>query len=368
MIMQKYLTFDDVGLIPKFNTIKSRLDTDISVTIDNVQYSSPFVPANMNTVIGTEMADILDNQNNMIIYHRFCHITEKLRILKKYKNVYMSCGISDDEKKDIDTLLENGCTRFCIDVAHGHCQQVGDLISYLKQKCPTSSIIAGNVCTFEGYTYLARKGASIIKVGIGGGSICTTRLKTSFGIPQLSAIMLCSKAKLELQKENIQTWMISDGGINNPRDAVIAIANGADMCMMGSKFARTFESAGTKYINKENEYYYLQGSNNKYYYDIGYETFKFDFRNDTMYSHYKGQASLSFMQDYYGDTKNRVAEGEDFYVKVTISCKDVLNEYCGSLRSALTYNGSQNIKEFMYHIDMFESTSSYMIESGTRKN
>ena len=349
----KYLTFDDVGLVPRFNTIKSRLNTDISVSLDGIKYNYPFVPANMNTVIGTKMADIITELNGMIIYHRFCPIEEKLEILKKYKNVYMSCGISDEEKKDIDILLENGCSKFCIDVAHGHCSQVGDLIEYIKNKISSSSysLVAGNVCSAEGYEYLARKGATIIKVGIGGGSICTTRLKTGFGVPQLTAVMLCNKMKQKLEQENIKTWLISDGGINHPKDAVIAIANGADMIMMGSKFARTLESAGKKYVLSQEKYIE---------YDLNIH------KSEQIYNHYQGQASFIFMQNYY--KKSRVAEGEDFYLKCTMSCNDVIDEYCGSLKSALTYNGSSNINEFMYNVIMFEASNNYMNESGTRKN
>jgi len=483
--MNRYLTFDDIGLIPKYNTIKSRQDTDISTTIDGLKYNFPFVPANMDTVISEKMADIITEKNGMLIYHRFCTIKEKLHVIKKYPNVYMSCGVNDMD--EIKTLIDNGCNRFCIDVAHGHCKQVIDVIKFIKDLTKTNSIIAGNVCTYDGYVELGRAGANIIKCGVGGGclggntrillsngtykniseinindevinmdgkpvkvinvinkgiknvikieidhiitfvtedhlyyildhidskykwkeigkccdrdfftgindstnifsihdkkiqmevwdievdcpthsfiannvivhnSVCTTRMKTGFGVPQFSAVLDCQKAKLELQKEGIKTWLISDGGIKHPRDAVFAIAAGADMVMMGNLFAKTFESAGKKYIKNNDNHYELI--------DINYPP-----NCDEIYSHYRGQASLHFMNSYYGTKKAATAEGVDFYTKCLGSTIDIINEYSGSLRSALTYAGSDDLEKFRQNAEFFESTPNYMSESNARIN
>jgi len=351
--MNRYLTFDDIGLIPKYNTIKSRQDTDISTTIDGLKYNFPFVPANMDTVISEKMADIITEKNGMLIYHRFCTIKEKLHIIKKYPNVYMSCGVNDMD--EIKTLIDNGCNRFCIDVAHGHCKQVIDVIKFIKDLTKTNSIIAGNVCTYDGYVELGRAGASIIKSGVGGGSCCTTRMKTGFGVPQFSAVLDCQKAKLELEKEGIKTWLISDGGIKHPRDAVFAIAAGADMVMMGNLFAKTFESAGKKYIKNKDNHYELIDINNPP-------------ECDEIYSHYRGQASLHFMNSYYGTKKSATAEGVDFYTKCLGSTNDILNEYSGSLRSAMTYAGSDDLEKFRQNAEFFESTPNYMSESNARIN
>ena len=264
----------------------------------------------------------------------------------------MSCGVLDNA--ELLKLMENGCSRFCIDVAHGHSEQVAETIKFIKEQCPTASVIAGNVCTYEGYTFLARAGADIIKVGVGGGSICCTRMKTAFGVPQFSAVSDCGKAKEDLKKEHINTWLIADGGIKNPRDAVLCFAVGADIVMMGSLFAKSIESAGKKFIRgTHGNYVAIDGDNLP--------------TDEEIFSHYRGQASSNFMQSYYGDAKkNVVAEGVDCYTKCIGTTASIVNEYSGSLRSALTYNGSKTIAEFQNNVDMFQSTTSYMVESNTR--
>jgi IMP dehydrogenase/GMP reductase len=167
--MHKYLTFDDVGMIPKFNKIISRTQTNIATRIHNTTYNYPFVPANMDTVISKSMVDKISKLNGMVIYHRFCSIEEKIQMCKDYPNIYMSVGISQDERNTIDLLLKSNIKNYCIDVAHGHSEQVGDIIKYIRSNCKDASIIAGNVCTSDGYKYLVNCGADVIKAGVGGG-------------------------------------------------------------------------------------------------------------------------------------------------------------------------------------------------------
>jgi len=749
--MHKYLTFDDVGMIPKFNKIISRTQTNIATRIHNTTYNYPFVPANMDTVISKSMVDKISKLNGMVIYHRFCSIEEKIQMCKDYPNIYMSVGISQDERNTIDLLLKSNIKNYCIDVAHGHSEQVGDIIKYIRSNCKDASIIAGNVCTSDGYKYLVNCGADVIKAGVGGGccafntrilmangtykniqdvqindfiinkngeskkvlnvinqgiknvikfknnlhyndsyftedhqfyigdlstssdisvtssgiaklldkeaktvpksskykwkelkecdwektfslfpkninwnlednfkidltnylnrgefddktittdgkinktifnryikssyelgyifgtflgdgnsniclnknnncesgrvtwyfginekeigekliksikkilninldynikieknillvnlynkcfakllntfnkktekylpsvyycknktyiqglfdglidsdgnldnstknqkrtiycfnntspqlielfqwccfnlklsfsssnregrcgglkginensvfsksyrtkthtfnrftrnylysnilnsdssktqmetwdleidcptqsfiannmivhnSACTTRMKTGFGIPQFSAIVECNKAKLELQEQGINSWLIADGGIKNPRDSALSIGAGADMVMMGNLFAKTLESAGKKYIKKNNSYEMI---------DINESL-----PEEKVYSHYRGQASHNFMKSYYGDKKTRVAEGVDFYTECMGPVEALIDEYSGSLRSSLTYCGTNNLEEFKNNIEFFESTSSYMPESNS---
>jgi IMP dehydrogenase len=352
LLMKRYLTFDDVGIIPKFNKIASRLQTNISTIVHNKMYNYPLVPANMDTVISKSMLDKITKLNGMAIYHRFCDIDEKIKLTKQYPQMYMSVGISEEEKKTIDILLLKGVKNYCIDVAHGHSEQVGDIVKYIRANCQNASIIAGNICTREGYRYLVECGADVIKAGVGAGGCCVTRMKTGFGIPQFSAIVECNKEKMELEKEGKQSWLIADGGIKNPRDVALSIGAGADMVMMGSIFAKTFDSAGKKYIKNNNSYELI---------DLDKEV-----PEGKIYSHYRGQASHNFMKSYYGDKKNRVAEGVDFYTECIGPVEVVIDEYSGSLRSSLTYCGAENLKTFKNNIEFFESTSSYMPESNYR--
>jgi IMP dehydrogenase len=178
-------------------------------------------------------------------------------------------------------------------------------------------------------------------------------MKTGFGVHQFTAIQECNKAKMDLKREGIITWLIGDGGIQHPRDACIGLAAGADMIMMGSLFAKTVESAGRKFVKIDGEYKEIE------------ITEKTDLTMD-IYSHYRGQASLNFMKSYYGSSKSRTAEGVDFYVKTIGRTSDIIEEYGGSLRSSMTYAGAENMADFRDKVVFFRSTVSYMGESNHR--
>jgi IMP dehydrogenase len=337
--MRRFLTFDDVGLIPKFNKIASRLHTNIQTQLGKDTYKSPFIPANMDSVIGPTLASICSKRGAPIIFHRFAPIEEQLRWAIAYPEAYMSIGVQESAN-NFEKLYQAGCRRFCIDIAHGHSQVVLDTIKKIKDKDIKNQVIAGNVCTYQGVIDLAAAGADIIKVGVGPGAACITRMMTGFGVPQFSAIQECYKAKVDISNNwhNNQIYLIADGGIKHPRDAVLALAAGADAVMMGSIFAKTFESAAPK--SKV---------------------------NDKTFGRYRGQASSEFMNEYFGDTKKRQAEGVAFDVEIKKSAVEVFEEYEGGLRSALTYCGTDNLNNFKKNAEIFESTSNFMIESNYRK-
>jgi IMP dehydrogenase len=336
--MRRFLTFDDVGLVPKFNKIISRLHTNIGTQLGKDIYKTPFIPANMDSVIGSRLANICSERGAPIIFHRFAPIEDQLKWVVAYPEAYMSLGVQESAS-NLEKLYEAGCRRFCIDIAHGHSQVVLDAIKKIKELDKKNQVIAGNVCTYDGVMDLAKAGADIVKVGVGPGAACITRMMTGFGVPQFSAIRECSYAKNDLfNGKNIKVQLIADGGIKHPRDAVLALAAGADAVMMGSIFARTYESAAPKQ-------------------EVGGKTF----------GRYRGQASSEFMNEYFGDTKKRQAEGVAFDVEITKSAKDVFEEYEGGLRSALTYCGTDNLNDFRRNAEIFESTSNFMVESNYRK-
>jgi len=335
--MRRFLTFDDVGLVPKFNKIVSRLHTDIKTQIGKDSFKSPFIPANMDSVIGPRLAQICKERGAPIIFHRFAPIEEQVKWVKEFPEAYMSLGVQESAS-NLEALYEAGCRRFCIDIAHGHSQVVLDVIKKIKDFDKENQVIAGNVCTYEGVMDLAKAGADIVKVGVGPGAACITRMMTGFGVPQFSAIRECSSAKHDLlYGKSIKIELIADGGIKHPRDAVLALAAGADAVMMGSIFARTFESAAPKR-------------------EVDGKTF----------GRYRGQASSEFMNEYFGDTKKRQAEGVAFDVEITKSAVDVFEEYEGGLRSGLTYSGTNNLDNFRKNTEIFESTGNFMIESSYR--
>jgi IMP dehydrogenase len=336
--MRRFLTFDDVGLIPRFNKITSRLNTNISTQLGRDVYGSAFIPANMDSVISPKLAEICKERGAPIIFHRFAPIEQQVKLIKQFPEAYASIGVQESGQ-NLDTLYQAGCRRFCIDIAHGHSQVVLDAIKKIKELDSTNQIIAGNVCTYQAVKDLAKAGADIVKVGVGPGAACITRMMTGFGVPQFSAIQECSYAKNELIKlYNMKVALIADGGIKHPRDAVLAIAAGADAVMMGSIFAKTYESAAPKH-------------------EFGEKT----------YGRYRGQASSEFMNEFFGGAKKRQAEGVAFDVEINKSAVDVFEEYEGGLRSALTYCGTDNLNDFRENADLFESTSNFMVESNYRK-
>jgi IMP dehydrogenase len=336
--MRRYLTFDDVGLIPKFNRIISRLNTNIQTQLGKDIFKSPFIPANMDSVIGSELAKICKERGAPIIFHRFAPLYQQIEWIREFPDAYLSIGVKQSENT-FNILYDAGCRRFCVDVAHGHSQDVINTIHQIKNKNREIRIIAGNVCTYNGVMDLAKAGADIIKIGVGPGAACITRMMTGFGVPQFSAIQECYRAKNKLNSEVGKTVsLIADGGIKYPRDAVIALAAGADTVMMGSIFARTFESAAPKYI--------IEGKT---------------------YGRYRGQASSEFMNEYFGDSKKRPAEGVAFDVEISKSANDIFEEYEGGLRSGLTYCGTDNLDDFRKNAEIFESTCNFMIESNYRK-
>ena len=335
--MRRFLTFDDVGLIPKFNKIASRLHTNIQTKLGTDVFKSPFIPANMDSVIGTDLAKICRERGSPIIFHRFAPIEHQVTWLKEFPEAYASIGVQESAS-NFDTLYEAGCRRFCIDIAHGHSQVVMDTIKRIKEKDSSIQVIAGNVCTYDGVMDLSYAGADSIKVGVGPGAACITRMMTGFGVPQFSAIQECYKAKKILEEDGIKVNLIADGGIKHPRDAVLALAAGADAIMMGSIFARTIESAAPKYD-----------------------------KGGKIYGRYRGQASSEFMNEYFGDTKKRQAEGVAFDVEVSKSAVAVFEEYEGGLRSALTYCGTDSLERFREEAEIFESTGNFMTESNWRK-
>lgn len=236
-------------------------------------------------------------------------------------------------------LLKKGARGVCIDIAHGHSETMVKFIHDLKAIVPEKEVIAGNVCTAMGYQDLVSAGADAVKVGVGCGAACTTRIKTGFGVPQFSAIYKCAHIAKKLRVP-----LIADGGIVLERDMVLALAAGASTVMMGSIFAKTHESGAKKFTVKNEK--------------TGEEQ---------LMARYRGQASAEFQEQYYGGLKKgTVPEGIGFSAPCTASAQDVIDNFVGSLRSALTYGGSKDIKELQRKAEFVKVSHSFMKESHPR--
>jgi IMP dehydrogenase len=267
------------------------------------------------------------------IFHRFAEFALQEQWVKKYGDkMFVSCGLHNIDQTR--RLLDLGAGGVCVDVAHGHSHMMFEFIKELKRTHPKHEIIAGNVCTAMGYHDLVNAGADAVKVGIGPGAACTTRVVTGFGVPQFTAIRDCAAIASKLRVP-----LIADGGIRSSRDIVLALAAGASSVMIGKLFALTKESAARKRVGA----------------------------NDVLEAKYRGQASKDFQHEFYGGLREKtVAEGVQFWAPVSGTAEQLVHHLMGGLRSGLTYGGARNIKELQRKAEFVEVSSAYMDESHPR--
>jgi len=241
--------------------------------------------------------------------------------------VFVSVGCGAEDLKRAEALRDAGAGLFCIDVAHAHAKYVGRTLKNIRMILGDEAcIMAGNVATYAGADHLASCGADIVKVGIGGGSVCTTRIKTGFGVPNLTAIKNCSR---------VDRSIVADGGIRYPGDIVKALAFGADFVMLGGMLAGTRPTPGSV-ISKKNK-------NGK---EVKVKT-------------YRGMASSEVQKDYHGGISEwKTSEGVSTQVPYREDEDKIINDIIGGLRSGLTYGGAATISELQRKLDYIEITTS----------
>jgi len=334
--MRHALTYDDVALVPQFNNIPSRTEPSLESWLTRkLKIGIPLLAANMDTVISQELAEILIAQGSIPIFHRFTPFEEQKKWVKRFKEkTFVSCGIQKlDETRE---LLDLGALGTCIDVAHGHSDRMFRFVEELKKSHPDKEVIAGNVCTAMAYHDLVNAGADAVKVGVGPGAACTTRMVTGFGVPQFTAVQDCARIA-----EKLRVPLIADGGIRTSRDVVLALAAGASTVMLGKLMAQTVESAAPKQKTDK--------------YPSGYE------------AKFRGQASADFQNEFYGGLKAKtVAEGIDFWGPVSGTAEELIATLLGGIRSGMTYGGARNLKELQRKAEFVQVSPSYVHESKPR--
>jgi IMP dehydrogenase len=351
-MFQKCYTYDDVALVPQFNNILSRTEPDLTSWLTkNTTIGMPLIPANMDTVISAELAKVMIANGGLPIFHRFCPLEEQIKFVQSYPDkCYVSLGVNNVE--NLKPLFEAGAKGVCIDIAHGHSLVVMNLIREIKSTFPDKEVIAGNICTPMAYNDLVNAGADCCKVGIGGGSACSTRIVTGFGIPQFSAIYNISEYAYKLKVP-----IIADGGIRNSRDIVLSLAAGASSVMIGNLFAKTRESAAKKYNIFNKDYVKREEVAMGFY------------PKEHIKVHFRGQASADFQTEFYGQVKPKtVPEGIDFMSDCSGSAQELIDELLGGVRSGLTYGSARNIKELQRKAEFVEVTNNYSKESAPRPN
>ena len=311
LVNNNALCFDDILLIPQQSNVKSRHEVDLSMH----GYSFPIVSSPMDTVTEWEMAAHIANAGGIGIIHRYMDKPDQLiqaeMAMQGTSNVAgigIAIGASDVLDTDyIESIVHMGINWVCIDTANGHGQACIEAVRLLKKQYPELMVMAGNVSTAHGYTVLAMVGADAVRVGIGGGATCTTRIVSGHGVPTLQSIIDCSYAK-ELNKLN--TLIVADGGIKTTGDIIKSFAAGADMVMLGSMLAGTSESPGEVVDGQKN---------------------------------FRGMASTSAQTDWRGSVS--VEEGISTKIPFKGSVTTVINKIRSGLGSGCSYSGVNKLSE-----------------------
>ena len=322
--IKEALTFDDILMLPRYSNILPA-NTNISLDLTNkIKLKVPFISSAMDTVTESNMAIAMAKAGGIGIIHRNFEIKKQSNEIKKVKKKRLLVGAAiGTNREDLDrakSLLANGVDIIVIDTAHGHSEKVLNVLSKLKKINSKIPICVGNIATGEAAKKLYNCGADIIKVGIGPGSICTTRMVAGIGVPQISAII---EVKKVLNKKKIK--IISDGGIKFSGDIAKALAAGADAIMMGSIFAGTDESPGKKFKVKEKIYKQYRGMGS-----IGAMS--------------SGSANRYFQKNYK-DKSKFVPEGVEGRVEYKGSVSKIIYQLQGGLRSSMGYIGAKNLNE-----------------------
>lgn len=331
------ICFDDVLLVPKYSDIHSRKEIDLSVPLPrtNMSLEVPIISSPMDTVTEDNMSHAMYASGGMGIIHRYNTVDRQVEILNDaiiagVKLPAAAVGVSGDYLDRARALAAHGAKVICIDIAHGHHILMKNALYELRCSLGKSvHIMAGNVATLDAFNDLADWGADSIRVGIGGGSICSTRVQTGHGMPTLQTIFHCAKSDRD-------ALLIADGGIRNSGDIVKALAAGADAVMLGSLLAGTDESPGEViYIPTE----------------------------DRRVKAYRGMASIEAQVDWRGHTSS--VEG----VSTTIDYKGPVGVVIGGLvtgiRSGLSYSGARDVREFQAAAEFIRQSAAGAVESST---
>ncbi|MEI6499163.1 MAG: IMP dehydrogenase [bacterium] len=357
------LTFDDVLLLPgyaDFGRHEINLETHLT---KKIKLQSPFVSAPMDRVTEHKLAIALAETGGIGIIHRNLTIADQaLEVGKvKAKNLLVGAAIAagNEFEPRILALIKAGVDVVVVDSAHGFAKSIIETVRKIKKQWPDLQVIAGNVATFDGAKALIEAGADGLRVGMGPGSICSTRIVSGMGVPQITAIIECAKAA-----KDTKVPIIADGGIRYSGDITKALAVGASTVMMGSFFASSLESPGTiielsakqvparfKSIIKDN-----------------IATYKF--------KEYRGMGSLAAMHqgikvrsegEFHGKEYEKnmvmVPEGVEGLVPVKGTVKEMINVMTGGIRSGMYYVGAKSIMELWQNAELTQITSASLQES-----
>jgi IMP dehydrogenase len=340
--IKEALTFDDVTMAPKYSEVlPSEVDTSTKLSF-NLTLKIPLLSSAMDTVTESKMAIAIAKAGGIGVIHRNLNIKKQIEEIKKVKKLKLlvgaAVGAGPLELKRAEAILKEKVDLIVVDTAHGHSKKVAEIIKVIKKKKTSkTTLCAGNIATAEAAKFLIKLGVDIVKVGIGPGSICTTRLVAGIGVPQLSAI-------LEVKKGiNNKVKIISDGGIKYSGDIAKALSAGADAVMIGSLFAGSTETPG-KLIKK----------------------------NGKLFKSFRGMGSVGAMNkgsaDRYFQTKQKdtskyVPEGVEGFAKYKGDVKSIIYKLIGGLKSSMGYLGAKKVHNLKIKPNFVKITKAGFYES-----
>ena len=341
--IKEALTFDDVTMAPKYSEVlPSDVDTSTKLS-PNLSLKIPLLSSAMDTVTESKMAIAIAKAGGIGVIHRNLNIKKQIEEIKKVKKLKLlvgaAVGAGPLELKRAEAILKEKVDLIVVDTAHGHSKKVAEIIKAINRiKNNKTTLCVGNIATAEAAKFLIKLGVDVIKVGIGPGSICTTRLVAGIGVPQLSAI-------LEVRRgvKNSKTKIISDGGIKYSGDIAKALSAGADAVMIGSLFAGSAETPG-KLIKK----------------------------NGKLFKSFRGMGSVGAMNkgsaDRYFQTKQKdvskyVPEGVEGFVKYKGEVRSIIFKLIGGLKSSMGYLGSRKVNNLQNKPNFVKITKAGFYES-----
>ena len=332
------LTYDDVQIKPKFSDIEHRKDCNtITQVTKNVHLEIPLVSSPMDTVTGFHMAVEMDKLGGMGFLHRFktpkdtAYDIEMFRHQRPSGTIGASIGVTGDYLKIAQLYVDNGAQVILIDVAHGHHKLVEKAVRSIKDEVKgTYDLLVGNIATEEAARDLCEWGADGLRIGIGGGSLCSTRIQTGVGLPMVSSIWDCVNVA-----DEYDVPCMADGGVRSPSDVCKGLGAGADTIMLGSLLSGTKESPGK--ITKQGMW-----------------------PNEVLQKKYRGSASLESKTDR-GESKN--VEGYSTTITYKGKVKRIVNDIMDGLRSSMSYVGAKNILEYQVKSEFVRVTSNGVTEA-----
>jgi IMP dehydrogenase len=335
MHIPETLAFDDVLLVPKNSEIQSRSEVNLSVVIcKGLKFDHPIIPANMKSIVGPKLVREVYQMQGLVLLHRFNSMKDQFKHIlclqeefgdRIFDYIGVSVGVKKEDYKNVKIWYETGIKIICVDIAHLDSTLGLQMVRHIANNYPKILLIAGNVATKDAAIRAWKSGADIVKIGIGSGSICSTRIATGCGVAQLSAIMEIAEVKKDLEKElDRKLYTISDGGHKQHGDCGKALCF-TDFVMLGNMLAGATETPGNVI-------------------EINGQKLK----------EYSGSSTLK---------TNRV-EGYNGAVRASAPVREIMKKLLESLQSCCSYQNCRNVKDLQNNPQLRKITHSGWKESG----